>query len=51
MEGYIYEEVGPTVFEGKGKEKMTRMMTELEARGKALKETKSSGGCPIPHFR
>lgn len=47
MEGYVYEEVGPVRFEGKGKEKMEEEVKELLARGKLLKETGSSGGCPM----
>jgi len=47
MEGYLYEEVGPVHFEGKGKEKMEEEIKELLARGKLLKETRSSGGCPM----
>ena len=47
MEGYAYEEVGPTIFEGKGKEKMEVNVSELLERGKLLKKTKSSGGCPV----
>ena len=47
MEGYLYEEVGPVAFEGKGKDKMDEEVKELMARGKLLKETGSSGGCPI----
>jgi hypothetical protein len=47
MEGYIYEEVGPPVFEGKGKDKVDKETAELVARGKVLLATKSSGGCPF----
>ena len=47
MEGYLYEEVGPRQFEGKGKDVMDEEVVELLTRGKLLKETKSSGGCPM----
>jgi len=47
MEGYLYEECGPKSFERKGTEKMEKEVTELLARGKLLKETGSSGGCPL----
>jgi hypothetical protein len=50
MEGYLYEEVGPKIFEGKGKLAMDKEAEELLARGKLLKETKSSGGCPMAAF-
>jgi hypothetical protein len=47
MEGYAYEEVGPEPFEGKGGEQMDKEITEIIARGKLLRETRSSGGCPM----
>lgn len=47
MEGYVYEEVGPPSFEGKGIDKMDQETAELVARGKVLLATKSSGGCPF----
>lgn len=47
MEGYLYEEIGPVRFEGKGMEVMEEEIKKLLARGKLLKETGSSGGCPI----
>lgn len=47
MEGYVYEELGPVFFEGKGKEKMGAEVAEIMERGKLLKETRSSGGCPL----
>ena len=47
MEGYAYEEIGPKVFEGKGKDKMEANVSELVERGKLLKKTGSGGGCPI----
>jgi hypothetical protein len=49
MEGYLYEEVGPVQFEGKGKEKMEEEIKQLLAQGKLLKQTESSGGCPMLH--
>ena len=48
MEGYVYEEVGPKNFEGKGREKMEKEVESIMARGKWLKESGSSGGCPMP---
>jgi hypothetical protein len=50
MEGYSYEEVGPKQFEGIGKDQMDVVINELLARGKILKETGSSGGCPLAAF-
>ena len=47
MEGYLYEEVGPVPFEGKGKDQMDEEVKDLLARGNFLKETLSSGGCPF----
>jgi hypothetical protein len=47
MEGYVYEEVGPKVFERKGQEPMKKEVDEILERGKMLKELKSSGGCPF----
>jgi hypothetical protein len=47
MEGYIYEEVGPPVFENKGKDRVDKETAELVARGNVLLATKSSGGCPF----
>lgn len=47
MEGYAYEEGRPKRFEGKGKDKMEATVSELIERGLLLKETGSSGGCPI----
>ena len=49
MEGYLYEELGPVMFEGKGKEALDQAAAEFEARGKFLRETNSSGGCPMSH--
>jgi len=47
MTGYLYEEVGPPIFEGKGKDTVDQETAELIARGKVLLATKSSGGCPL----
>ena len=47
MEGYVYEEVGPPDFEGKGKDRVDKESAELVARGKVLLATKSGGGCPL----
>jgi hypothetical protein len=47
MEGYLYEECGPKRFERMGMEKMEKEVKELLERGKLLRETGSSGGCPL----
>jgi len=47
MEGYVYEEVGPEIFKGKGLDKMNKEVDEIIQRGTLLKEFKSSGGCPL----
>jgi len=46
-EGFLYEEVGPKIFEGKGQDKMAKEIDEIMERGKLLKQLKSSGGCPL----
>lgn len=43
----MYEECGPKRFERMGMEKMEKEVKELLARGKLLRETGSSGGCPF----
>jgi hypothetical protein len=47
MEGYTYEEVGPKIFEGKGKDVLEKEAAGIIERGKLLKKLKSSGGCPL----
>jgi hypothetical protein len=48
MEGYVYEELGPIVFEKKGIEKMETEVDELKAHlGKDGLTTGASGMCPF----
>jgi hypothetical protein len=44
MEGYLYEELGPKIFEGRGVEEINAEVVKIMERGKMLKQTKSSGG-------
>jgi hypothetical protein len=47
MEGYLVEEVGPVVFEGKGKDTVLTEAAKIVAHVKMLKEKGSNGGCPM----
>ena len=46
-EGYTFEEIGPTIFEGKGTEEMDKDILQIIERGKWLAKTRSPGGCLI----
>jgi len=46
-EGYLVEEVGTMVFEGKGQDAVHPDAAKIVARGKMLKEKRSNGGCPM----
>jgi hypothetical protein len=47
MEGYDHDQMGPKIFEGKGKDAVDAETARLLERGKVLKETNSPGGTPI----
>ena len=47
MEGYDHDQIGPKIFEGKGKDAVDVETARLLERGNILYETKSSGGCPL----
>jgi hypothetical protein len=46
MRGYLFEELGPKAFEGKGKEDLDRETERLIERGKWIKEN-GMDGCPF----